>query len=431
MKGLQTTRVLVLDDDMEEARPFMEALAKRSIGCIYFRGDDESKLPSEEDRLTGIRLAALDLDLGIGGEAGRVIDMLVETLNKIIHKGNGPYLAIAWTSKDDTYFEEFRNRQSDLDCHPVGLIKMQKTDDADIDTIFTKIEASMEEAYPLGLLSYWEGIIHESSGSVMQVLPVAVDWEKQSQQALRLILDHAATSHEHAVPQLAALVSTFNALQLDSLDSYIASITEEDAYVLVSPLGSLSGESTDELDLKAKLNFRLLCTEPASDTAPGNIYDCDNICLQGTTPFPTLDQLLDDMVRSKQSVDEDKKQLKAAGCLAIAMEITPLCDYQQNNVKLARFVCGVAIPYEKKNCAKRPEGFLKSDKAPIEFDLGNLTGKKLLVWNSRYIVSVPSSAVNSEASLVRLRQSPLIDIQAWLASQLNRPGYLSLTAPWS
>ena len=116
MDGLKTSRVLVLDDDINEARPFMEALAKRSIGWVYYPGDDESKLPSEDGRLTGIRLAALDLDLGVGGEAGPVIEVLVRNLNSLVHEKNGPYLAIAWTSKDDTYFEEFQNRLADLNC---------------------------------------------------------------------------------------------------------------------------------------------------------------------------------------------------------------------------------------------------------------------------------------------------------------------------
>ena len=440
MDGLKTSRVLVLDDDIKEAMPFMEALAKRSIGSLYFPGDDESKLPTEDDRLTGIRLAALDLDLGIGGEAGPVIDVLVTTLNSLIHKENGPYLAIAWTSKDDTYFEEFQNRLDDLTCRPVGLIKMQKKDFTDIDEILTKVRVSMEETYPLGLLSYWEGVIHVSSGSVMQVMPVSTDWQEQSRRTLRLILDYAADSDGSPVTRLAALMSTFNALQLDSIESSIGSIGEGDASPLVLPLNDV--ETSNHLELKAKLNLRLLCTDAAARVAPGNIYRGDEICPSGTSSFPSLDQLLDDMVRSRPRLDEHERQqqlqaehekiegLKAACCIPIAMEVTPLCDYQQGKVRLPRFLCGVAVPYEERHRTKRPEGFLRTDNAPIDFESGDLAGRKMLVWNSRYIVSVPDGEINGEAKLVRLRQAPLIDVQAWLASQLNRPGYLSLTVPW-
>ena len=317
---------------------------------------------------------------------------------------------------------------------------MKKKDFTDIETILAKVRESMEKAFPLGLLSYWDGVIHESSGSVMQVMPASTDWQDQSRRTLRLILDYAANSDGHPVTKLAALVSTFNSLQLDSIESNIGSIAEEEASPLVLPLNDM--ETSDDLELKARLNFRLLCTDAAAGVAPGNIYRCDEICPSGAANFPDLNQLLDDMVRSRpradeeqrnqQLIEEDKKieELKSAGSIPIALEVTPLCDYQQDNVKLPRFLCGVAVPHENRRRAKRPDGFLRTDNAPIDFESGDLAGRKLLIWNSRYIVSVTADEVNGEAKLVRLRQAPLIDVQAWLASQLNRPGYLSLTVPW-
>ena len=236
------------------------------------------------------------------------------------------------------------------------------------------------------------------------------------------------------------MLSVFNSLQLDSIESEIASAVHTNTSTLVSPLED--GEVSNGLDLRAGLNRRLLCTQPSTGVAPGTIYHCDEICPSGTASFPSLDQLLDDMVRSRPRPDEEGRQqqleaedekieeLKAAGCIPIAMEVTPLCDYQQNKVRLPRFLCGVAVPYEERHRTKRPEGFLRTDNAPIDFESGDLAGRKMLVWNSRYIVSVRDGDVNGEAKLVRLRQAPLIDVQAWLASQLNRPGYLSLTVPW-
>ena len=370
MDGLKTSRVLILDDDINEARPFMEALAKRGIGWLYYSGDDEGKLPPENDRLTGIRLAALDLDLGIGGAAGPVIDVLVRNLNSLIHEENGPYLAIAWTSKDDTYFDEFQDRMPDLNCRPVGLIKMQKRDFTDIEAIVAKLMASVEDAYPLGLLSYWEKVIHESSGSVMQVLPASTDWQEQRPTDTSPHLELCCRFRRPcATTNLVALMSTFNSLQLDSIESIIGSIAEEKASPLVVPLDDV--ETSDDLELKAKLNLRLLCTDAVAAVAPGNIYRCDAICPSGTATFPDLNQLLDDMVRSsprvgeeqrkRQLIEEDEKidELKSAGSVPIALEVTPLCDYQQGNVKLPRFLCGVAVPYEKKRRTKKPEGFLR------------------------------------------------------------------------
>ena len=432
MDGLKTTRVLVVDDELAEARPFMEALAKRSIGSIYFSGTDVDKLPSEDCKLTGIRLAALDLDLGINGEAPAVIGALIEVLNRILQKENGPYLAIAWTSKDNTYFEEFQRRISELACVPINVIKMKKGVYQEIEATFAKVKESVEGSYPLGLLSYWEQIVHQSSGSVMEILPVPTEstWTAHSQQTLSLVLDAVSVANDSSVASLAALLSAFSSLQLDYIENDIASLIWEDASRLVSPLAEV--HTADALDLKAELNYRLLCTKADDKIAPGNIYRCDELCSSEVPLLPTLDHLLDEMVSAKEELEkeEQKEMLKNAGCLPIAMEVTPLCDYQQDKFKLPRFVCGVALPYDERRQTKRPEGFLRTDNSPIAFPDCPLTGTKLLVWNSRYTVSVPKTMVNSEAGLIRLRQAPLVDIQAWLSSQLNRPGYVSLRVGW-
>ena len=70
MEGLRTSRVLVVDDKFEEALPFIQAIAKYGIGALYFSGVKDEELPEEGNKLTGIRLAALDMNLG-GNETQR------------------------------------------------------------------------------------------------------------------------------------------------------------------------------------------------------------------------------------------------------------------------------------------------------------------------------------------------------------------------
>ena len=426
MDGLRTSRVLVLDNDPKDANRVMEALAKSGVGAIYFSGDEE-KLPSEDGKLTGIRLAAIDLDLGIAGDAPAVINVLTTVLNRIIHKDNGPYLAIAWTgSRNDDYYKEFQKKQSDLDCRPIQLIKMTKGEYAgedSIKTIFEKVSEEMEKAYPLGLLSFWEQTIHDSSGSVMEILPEATDWIDQSKQALRMLLDAAGEADESSAVRLTSLLSSFNALQLDCIETDIASLQAQGVSPLISPLDDIA--SCSHLDIKAKLNYRLLCTTLGPGTAPGNIYQCATVCPSQDWLFPTLHDLLDEMAEPNPG---NEQILKDGSCLAVAMEITPLCDYRRS--RLSRFICGIALPYAVRRRAKRPTGFLRTDHAPIFFEDGPLAGTNLLVWNSRWTVTVPSAMARRQAGLFRLRQAPLIDVQSWLAGQQNRPGYLSLTTQW-
>ena len=432
MDGLKTTRVLVVDDDAAEATLFMEALAQHGIGSIRFSGE-EDKLPAENNKLTGIRLAVIDMDLdGAGGDVNVVIPRLLGIMSRLLAEDNGPYLAVAWTKHDD-YVDSFRERcPSELGCPPIRIIPMSKQSFKDIESISHKVDQEIGESYPLGLLGFWEQTIHKSSGSVMQILPVPTEstWTAHSKQTLSLILDAASGANDSSIASLAALLSAFSSLQLDSIETDIASLVDGDASRLISPLAEVN--VPDALGLKAELNYRILCTEADDNIAPGNIYRCDELCSSEALLFPPLDDLLDDMVTAKDNCkrDQQKETLKVAGCVPIAMEVTPLCDYQQDKYKLPRFVCGVALPYEEKGRVKKPDGFLRTDNSPIAFPDCPLAGTKLLVWNSRYTVSVPKAMVSSEAALIRLRQAPLVDIQAWLASQLNRPGYVSLRVGW-
>src|SRR5215469_1417977 len=98
MIGLRGTRVFVLDDDESEAVPIIKALAKRGIPVAFF---DETMgcLPTPKNRLIGVRLAILDMDLGEAGLAPKgMASAVVKRLERIIHPENGPYVALIWTN---------------------------------------------------------------------------------------------------------------------------------------------------------------------------------------------------------------------------------------------------------------------------------------------------------------------------------------------
>ena len=426
MDGLRTARVMVLDNEIKEAKPFMQALAKHGIGTTYFSGDADM-LPCPEQKLTGIRLAVLDLDLVGGGEAPAVIGALLTIVNGIIHHENGPYLAIVWTDKDEEYFREFVRRKAEINCQPIRLIKMRKTDydwsDIDgIDSIFDKVSNAVDQAYPLGLLSFWEQAVHDSSGSVMKILPGSSNWIAQSKTSLRILLDTTSNREDPLGMRFNSLLSALNALQLDAIETAEMPNNGEEEGKLISPLtsGSSSGGNND---LKATLNYRLLCTEAAYGTAPGNIYLSDHFHAEETKLSPSLDDLIADAADPNQSVSQEK--LRDAGCVPIGMEITPLCDYQQRARGIPRLICGLAVPIEASSFLKQRSQFLRQTDA-IAFDVCPLEGKMSLVWNSHYIISVPHELISDGTGIVRLRQAPLIDVQAWLGSQGNRPGYLSI-----
>ena len=63
MTGLQTSRVIVVDDDPTEVEGLLRGLSSIRIGALYFNGDPE-ELPKAP--IDGIRLVFLDLHLVAG-----------------------------------------------------------------------------------------------------------------------------------------------------------------------------------------------------------------------------------------------------------------------------------------------------------------------------------------------------------------------------
>lgn len=427
MDGLRTARVLVLDNEIKEAKLVMEALAKRGIGSVYFSGQEET-LPAEDDKLTGIRLAAIDMDLDdAGGDVNVVVPRLIGTMNRLIAEDNGPFLTIAWTKHDD-YVATFRERsRSELACPPISIIAMPKQQYGDIEAIFRKVDEAIGNSYPLNVLGFWEQSVHDSSSSVMDIMSRSPDnpinWANDSIETLRLLIKAAVEEETTFETKLLALLATFSSIQLDAVESS-ASVSPEKAEELLSPLDThiASRSSTEQIpstsDIAATLNRRLWFTRFSPNVAPGNIYDSRCFPSQGRPVLPTLEILLEDM--GQRTLTPEEKE----GWISVAMEVTPLCDYQQGKRKLPRFVCGIAVPTTGKNLVKT--GAYLQEAGPVDFEEEPLKGNKTIVWNARYIVSVSEEEIAQVPALVRMRQSNLIDVQAWLSMQGNRPGYLSI-----
>ena len=422
MEGLRTTRVLVIDDRRDEAQGVIDSLARDGIGAIYYSQDLTSH-PNQP--LTGVRLATLDMNLENlpPTDPPAATAAILSVLGRLIAKQNGPYLAIAWT-KHPELVEEFTNRAAALPCPPIRVIPLVKADvktedgSFDFEKIASEVRKALDECYPLGLLAFWEQMVHKSSGSIMEIMPEGNSWTEGSKSTLALLWRHSAGEGDPQDVKLRALLEAFNSLQFDTMESDTALLNTETANGLVSSL-QIEEAPSGGSDLAAKLNRRLLFGVALPSVASGNVYKPEAIVSGGEGTFPTIDELLEDMAQPGK-----KQELIEAGSLAVAMEITPLCDYQHGKVRRARFVCGIAVGTEWGNLVKRSD-FVRQTPV-VCFEMEPLRGNRIVAWNSHFIVSVPPDQVPRGTALVRLRQSPLMEVQAWIGSHATRPGYLSV-----
>ena len=97
----------------------------------------------------------------------------------------------------------------------------------------------MEESHPLGLLSFWEQTIHDSSRGVMEILPDSANWIAESSKTLRLLLDASAARGESQEANFVALLTSLNAVQLDNIETAALTQMDDTTDALLSPLTGL------------------------------------------------------------------------------------------------------------------------------------------------------------------------------------------------
>ena len=160
-------RVVLIDDEYDEAQPLMEALAKHSIPYLYFDGD-VSRLPSEP--LAGIRFVFLDIVLqGMEGQDDKTkASGITGRLRRIISDSNGPYVIIFWTHHKEICEKVIENCQS-YSIAPVNWLLMEKKEcsdsrgNYDIQKITDSLKIHLDTIGAFQLYVLWENILHSAS----------------------------------------------------------------------------------------------------------------------------------------------------------------------------------------------------------------------------------------------------------------------------
>jgi hypothetical protein len=151
----QNGSIIVIDDKPNQALPIVKALSKTGIATTYYTGR-EHELP--EKPVQNVRLAIVDLHLWEGtNDTHTIITNLINTLQRLISKENGPYILMIWSIRDQLYSQEFKEEinKRENNLVPACIITLNKSDclkrvDKEpfndfLDSILTDIENRFEE----------------------------------------------------------------------------------------------------------------------------------------------------------------------------------------------------------------------------------------------------------------------------------------------
>ena len=163
--GLQTARALVIDNDFREPQAVILAFSKSRIESIYLNGDVE--LLDESNRICGIRLAFVDMDL-IGDGVTLPEEFAIYATNYLanaVAADNGMLAVLIWTKHKnvaDDFLAELRVKlpQSIVLClgtmEKPGQVVNGKFEFQEkvADSIVEKVSDELESAVGMHLL--WE-----------------------------------------------------------------------------------------------------------------------------------------------------------------------------------------------------------------------------------------------------------------------------------
>jgi hypothetical protein len=168
MDGFRTARVLVLDDDPQQAMPVIHALGLLGISAIYHNGSIQSPFPT---KLTGVRVMFVDMVLAEHGadasDPRACVTMVSETLKELVEDSCDPIVVICWTGHG-TMAEEFQPilklafPKSKID-NVIVADKSSLSRPEDLEKLKQLIAKAVAEHGPINVLFRWEQMVHDAA----------------------------------------------------------------------------------------------------------------------------------------------------------------------------------------------------------------------------------------------------------------------------
>jgi len=430
--------------------PIIQALSKEGIAAAFFSGS-VAGLPMEDERLIGVRLAILDMDL-IGGNAKdkSKVAALINVLGRILHPNNGPYGILAWTKHKELVSMLDAQALSEDIAKPVFVASMRKPDFSigpgqyDFGRVYAKLKTEIKVFSPLLFLGAWEQMSFDAASAVTNALSTISkpnslqpeSWRTQWKvQLLQLISEMVrAETGQRVIDSPSTMLAFFgclNPLHTDRMEAALADTTKP----LRTVARQLSKENSKGCgsELKAKINTMLhIAFDNVGTLQPGNLYKFPGI-KAFQTRLPGLEALAGELLQEikKKDGDLDKEQMKSnrevivSSSLPVLVEVSAVCDHAQDSVRFARLLAGLLVPQEEMKKIKKADFIWREGPffvgPPVE-----KTGQHWLVLSARYLVTLNRRSVTRLKPLARMRSQLLTALQAWLGDHASRPGVLML-----
>jgi hypothetical protein len=430
-----------MDDDIDEARPILAAFSRVGVPIAYFDGA-KNGLPTPARRLRGIRLAILDMNLGVTGSDETIASTLVQSFSRIISPENGPYAVIIWTNHPDLQelVTKYIFAQENLP-KPVMVVTLKKasfqsgTKRFKIAKLAKALFSDASVSSPLECLLVWERMTFEAATSVTNDLSDVSDvaaadlkawqeaWKKDALRVLLAISKARAEKLHSAANCIPECFLALNPLHLDRMDHLVDTMKDDLSEHIEGIMTVAEGA---KLKRRALVNSMLhLASDGLEQFNPGNLYVFSK---SHRPPFiPSTKDVLKDVVQGSGPQLKANTNTLMSAVRVCGVEISPVCDHAQAKLGLSRIVVGLLVPAGQTNLIKSA-GFLRQV-GPFALG-GNRVlpdGVFHLYLNSRLVTSAKPASLKNLKAIARVRSQLLADLQVWTAYQGARQGLMLLS----
>lgn len=438
-----TGRIVIIDDDFNQALPLMEELGKRRLPYLYYNGDPD-KLP-EQDSINDVRLVFLDINLQ--GNSVRPVKelfpIIYAVLNRIISSNNFPYILACWSRNTEDYnyiIEQLKKQMANR--KPICSIPLSKedfftmtgerTDDFDdkINSLFTQITDEVAKHISFANLLQWENHIHMAANRALTegLSCINNEWDSTADWIFTkwgLAYSGRRFKSQTASEKLKAAFFTLNHFMQEAMDLEISHKVPLDSKFNED----LSNRNESLLHFNEKLIFSFCQTSPKE---PGRIVITDSeldlfkdtlgTFLRDTSsiiPLVKQDGMSDrDLTKAVNKYLKSTREDIYKQWDIFKLIINPICDFAQDKLRLNRVIPGIFIPAKYYNfIIKNSDAIYVSPK----FHYTKKNEDYFFILDFRYFTSEKND--QGESSM-KIKQIVLAEILSKLSRHINRQGLL-------
>jgi hypothetical protein len=388
-------KVVIIDDKPDDVKDLIAALSKEKVPFVHYKEDDLSDLP--DTPIENVRLLFLDLELLTDVyQSPKDITGPIKTRLQRILTPHTAYALVIWSKKDNTYKNALIN---DFDTEfvkykPIFHTSLPKADitksNNPIELIKKELELEMLKFKSLNAFLIWESMVNEASGNltnqIAKLFPPDDLWDKKTKfllYKLALAYSGKAVNNFDDLKQLKNALYTLTTTFSDNIENFI-NTRIDDNYK-----GLICRDNQEIGNFMSKLNKLLLTSDGNDDSRqPGNVFfiareleskmhelnknhsyalgkikslSPDDQAKAKEGQETKYNKLRQELEKATKDVISKTNDITVSGCkeetyntqvlrdeiisnaIYIELNITPLCDYAQEKVKVYRMLPGVLI----------------------------------------------------------------------------------------